>query len=129
MRNKLLLALTVPVLLSGCQTWGPTWSEITGQRWNRTIMNRFPGIIESIDGRSSFVTDPIRVEPGLRRVQMQGPPQGRPGGGLLVNFDLNVEPCKRYYLNAQARNNIQPDFEPVVDNVEDIAGCTVTPAK
>ena len=92
-------------------------------------MNRFPGIIESIDGRSSFVTDPIRVEPGLRRVQMQGPPQGRPGGGLLVNFDLNVEPCKRYYLNAQARNNIQPEFEPVVDHVEDIAGCTVTPAK
>ena len=33
--TNLLLALTVLALLAGCQTWGPTWSEITGERFNR----------------------------------------------------------------------------------------------
>ena len=132
MRNKLLLTLVLPLLLAGCATWGPTWSEVTGQRFTRTNINRFPAIIESIDGGSAFVSDPIRIQPGLRRVQLQGPSMamGRAGGGDLVNFELNAEPCKRYYLNAQMRNNLQTEFEPVIDFVETIAGCTVpAPAK
>ena len=28
-----LLLLSLPVVLAGCQTWGPTWSEVTGVRY------------------------------------------------------------------------------------------------
>jgi hypothetical protein len=34
-----------------------------------------------------------------------------------------MEPCKRYYINAQFVNNVTPDFEPVVSYVEDLTGC------
>ena len=36
---------------------------------------------------------------------------------------LDIEPCKRYYVNAQFENALSPRFEPVVDAVQGIAGC------
>ena len=50
MRKLILIAL--PVALAGCQTWGPTWSEVNGVRYFRTELNRTPTIIERVDGRS-----------------------------------------------------------------------------
>jgi hypothetical protein len=38
-----------------------------------------------------------------------------------------VEPCKRYYINAQFDNPVEPSWTPVVDHVETIAGCRLTP--
>lgn len=133
MRKFLLLmvpALVAPTVLTGCQTWGPTWSELTGQRFNMTIPNRRPAIIDRVDNQGSFV-DPnlIRVEPGERRLVVQGPAPGWPGGPPLHVMMLNVEPCKRYYINAQFENTISQNWTPVVDFVEPIAGCTVPAAK
>jgi hypothetical protein len=31
--RKLLSATAAAMMLSSCQTWGPTWSEVTGERW------------------------------------------------------------------------------------------------
>ena len=64
-----LPTLLAPTLLTGCQTWGPTWSELTGQRFNVTIPNRRPAIIDRVDDRGAF-TNPnlIRVDPGERRL-------------------------------------------------------------
>ena len=42
---------------------------------------------------------------------------------------LDVEPCKRYYINAQFENPITPTWTPVIDYVESIAGCQVPGAK
>ena len=40
---------------------------------------------------------------------------------------LTLEPCKIYYINAQFADWVRPEWEPVVDYVESIAGCTTTP--
>ena len=50
----LVPAVLAPTLLDGCQTWGPTWSELTGQRYNVTIANRRPAIIDRVDDQGAF---------------------------------------------------------------------------
>ena len=36
-----MMAIFSGLLLVGCQTWGPTWSEISGERYyNLTTLNR-----------------------------------------------------------------------------------------
>jgi hypothetical protein len=127
MRKTLLLAL--PLALAGCQTWGPTWSEVTGARWNRAIMDRRPAIIERIDDTSAFAQSPIKIDPGPHRIVLQGPDPKRPGGGTLQVFTLDAEPCKRYYLNAQFKNNVEPEWTPVIDYVWDVAGCSIAAKK
>ena len=42
---------------------------------------------------------------------------------------LDAAPCKRYYINAQFANNVQPEWTPVIDYVDDIAGCTIVAKK
>ncbi len=44
----------------------------------------------------------------------------------LQAMQLDVEPCKRYYINAQFDNASVTQWKPVIDYVEPIAGCTVT---
>lgn len=133
-KTKLMLlvpALVGATMLEGCQTWGPTWSELTGARYNMTIVNRRPTSINMVDNQGAF-PDPVlvRVTPGERRIVLQANAPGWPGGPRLEVMNLNVEPCKRYYLNAQFENTISPNWTPVVDFVEPIAGCTVpAPAK
>ena len=36
---------------------------------------------------------------------------------------IDVQPCKRYYVNAQYESPASPDWKPVIDYVWDIAGC------
>jgi len=123
MRKTLLLF--VPLLLGGCQTWGPTWSELTGHRYTRVEMNRLPAIIEQVDGQGAFASYPIKIEPGKHDLVLQGPTPARPGGSVLVEYTLVAEPCKRYYINAQFANPIDNKWTPVIDYVEEIAGCKV----
>jgi hypothetical protein len=122
--TKSLIAVAVATLATaGCQTWGPEWSELSGSRqFNLTTLNLKPAIIESIDGQSAYAAYPIKLEPGTHQVTIQGPYRQR-GGGLLDTITINMEPCKRYYVNAQFVNRVRPTFEPVVDHVEDVAGC------
>lgn len=133
MRKSFLMlvpVLAAPLFLEGCQTWGPTWSEVTGQRYNVTIPNRRPAIIDRVDNQGSFV-DPnlIRIEPGERRLVVQGPAPGWAGGPPLHVMILNAEPCKRYYINAQFANTITQEWTPVIDFVEPISGCQLPAAK
>jgi len=126
-------ALLAPLFLGGCQTWGPTWSEITGQRYNVTIVNRRPAVIDRVDDRGSFPNpNLIKIEQGEHRLVVQGPAPGWPGGPPLHVMMLNTEPCKRYYINAQFDSTITQQWQPVVDYVEPIGDCvsgTKTAAK
>ena len=126
MHKLLILALFLPVVLPGCQTWGPTWSEITGDRYVGGILFRRPAIIEHIDDQGAFVSNPIKVEPGDRRVIISAPVPRWPGGSDLKEMMLDVEPCKRYYINAQFDGPVGPNWRPVVDEAETIAGCRLT---
>jgi hypothetical protein len=126
MKAKRILPLALlPVIVgSGCATYGPTWSEVSGNRYNRSIMNREPALIENIDG-SSYARSavyPIKVDPGRHEIRMQGV---LPGWSSTPSqtMTLTLEPCKRYYLNAQFENPVQPVWTPVVDYVEAVAGC------
>ena len=126
----LMPALAAPLLLDGCQTWGPTWSEVTGQRYNVTITNRRPAMIDMVDNQGAF-PDPrlIKITPGEHRLVVQGPAPGWPGGPPLHVMMLNAEPCKRYYINAQFDTTITQQWTPVIDYVEPIAGCQIPAAK
>jgi hypothetical protein len=123
--NKLFPA-SLALLVGGCATYGPTWSEISGDRYNTTILYRRPAIIEKVDGYSSYASYPVKVDPGKHVVELGGPIRGWPGGAPLHTMTLDLEPCKRYYLNAQFDNNVDPTWKPVVDYVEPIAGCRTT---
>jgi hypothetical protein len=130
MRRTMLLLL--PFALAGCQTWGPTWSEVSGARYYRAEMNRSPTIIEHVDGKTPIESGSYRVakiEPGRHLLVLQGIPQ-RPGWqGTLKPFTLDAEPCKRYYINAQFDGPLEVhDWTPVIDYVEPIAGCSTTVA-
>ena len=125
-------ALLIPLALAGCQSWGPTWSEAIGDRYYRTSLNRGPTIIERVDGGTPLPPGrhvATRFEPGQRVLTLQSVPQ-RPGwSGTLQDFTFTAEPCKRYYINAQFDNTISPQWTPVIDYVEPIAGCQVPAAK
>ena len=133
MKNKgfALAAALLPLLAgTGCATYGPTWSEVSGARYNVTIMNRRPAGIQTVDGYSSYAAYPIKLDPGTHEIVLGAPAPGWPGGAALHTMTLTMQPCMRYYLNAQFNNPVSPDWEPVVDYVEPIAGCrTVTAAK
>ena len=121
--RKALLLLS-PLLLVGCQTWGPTWSEVSGARYyNRTDPYRLAAVISRIDDQGAFAQYPIKVEPGRHEIRLQGTLPGWKKGETFETMVLTLEPCKRYYLNAQYPNLVEPRFTPIVDYVEDVAGC------
>jgi len=122
MRN--LAAAAVVLIASGCQTWGPTWSEVTGVRYNRAIADRWPARIVAV-GSDSVFSVPYKVVPGTYTLAVESP---RHSGfaGTIQEMKLNIEPCKRYYINAQFQDPVRPEWTPVVDEVESIVGCRVT---
>jgi len=67
--------------------------------------------------------------PGSDPIVVQGPAPGWPGGPPLHVMMLNAEPCKLYYINAQFDTTITQQWTPVIDYVEQIAGCQVPAAK
>jgi len=128
-----LVALAGLAILSGCQTWGPTWSEVSGNRYNLTDYNRFGTGINLVDrnspgprvgyGHYSY----YKVEPGRHDIELVAI-NTTPGWVTGINREtmvIDLEPCKRYYLNAQFENRVLADWKPVVDYVEPIAGCSV----
>ena len=129
MRKSLFVVISV--LLAGCQTWGPTWSEVTGARYPTGEIHQFrrPAIVERIDAQGAFVSDPIKTEPGMHRIELSAPVPGWPGGSDIKVMMIDMTPCKRYYLNAQFENNVSQKWQPVIDYAEDIAGCTIVAKK
>lgn len=119
-----ILVPSLALLLSGCATFGTTWSEISGDRYHQAILNRHPALVEKIDGYSAYVHYPIKLEPGVHEVELQGAtPRRWPGGAPLRTITLTLEPCKRYYLNAQFDSPVGLAWIPVIDHVEAIGGC------
>ena len=126
MRMQVLATAVVALAATGCQTWGPTWSEVTGIRYNRTIADRWSARVVAVGSESVFSV-PYKVAPGTYTLAVESP---RHSGfaGTIQEMRLTIEPCKRYYINEQYENFIQPKYTPVVDYVEGIAGCTVAVA-
>ena len=117
----LLLLAALPAVAAAAERWGPTWSEVTGNLYSRAPMNRTAATIKQIDGKHETKRI-VKVEPGRHDIVVASPMRkGFSGSDEHVAIDL--EPCKRYYVNAQFEAPGQPRWEPVVDYVEDIPGC------
>jgi hypothetical protein len=122
MRSIRWIFAVATALLAGCQTWGPTWSELAGAGSPRIDPERRPAILVRVGDESIGTLTPYKVAPGSYRVVVQAPPW-RGFSGSEKAFTLDIAPCKRYYINAQFANPVGPDWTPVVDYVETIAGC------
>jgi len=101
--------------------WGPTWSEVTGNLWSGATLNRTAAIIKKIDGKHE-VAKIVKTEPGKRVVVVQSPTRKRLSG-TDVTMELDLVPCKRYYINAQFKSGSGREWEPVIVMSEPIAGC------
>jgi hypothetical protein len=118
------LAAIVPAQGAGAiEKWGPTWSEVTGSQWARTQLNLTGAIIKSIDGKTE--TDRVvKAEPGKHAIVVQSPTR-KGFSGTDAAIELDLAPCKRYYINAQFKSGTGRDWEPVLAMVETIAGCKI----
>jgi hypothetical protein len=124
MRFEKWCVAVAAMMLAGCQTWGPTWSEVSGARYTRIDPDRAPAILIAVGDESVGSVTPFRVAPGTYRIVLQSPVHNRFRGSEM-DITLKVEPCRRYYLNAQFDNPVSPGWKPVIDYVESIPGCTV----
>jgi hypothetical protein len=120
--------------LYGCQTWTPPWSEISGTRYTVTDFHRYPTVINLVDsrnpgpqygygGRAGYTY--YKLDPGQHTIELSAI-NTNPNWVSGINredYPINIEPCKRYYLNAEFPNPLGADWKPVVDYVEPIAGC------
>ena len=131
---SILVPLGVALIISGCQTWGPTWSEVSGTRYNRTELNRSAVVIETVDGKTpldyrSGGYRVARIDPGERLLTITGVPLRSGWQGQLREYRLDAKPCMRYYINAQFADPLSPsDWKPVIDYAEPIPGCRTTMA-
>jgi hypothetical protein len=112
MKRCIWLALLGATQLLGCAT-NPATSQLVGERYFVTNIDTYPVLIAAVDGQSWTIT-PKLVEPGMRRLVLQGPPGGA-GVSAVESFMLDVKPCTRYYVVAVKANRLDTQFTPRVD--------------
>ena len=119
------VAAVLAAALSGCAS-GYHSSQIVGERHFRTPIDTWNVTILRIDGHD-WVQRPALVDPGLRKVTVQGPSSPASPQGEVRSIELDVAPCTRYYLAAVRPNALTPDFSIKVDYTEPVSGCTPPP--
>ena len=114
--------------LPGCASLDYHYSQISGQRYHVSDIDTYSVSILRIDGQSTIL-HPTPVDPGLRKIMVQGPPDGVSREGRQKEIALDVKPCTRYYLVAVKPTRIASDFDVRVDYQEPVGGCTPPIAK
>jgi hypothetical protein len=117
------MSLGGAALLAGCASGGYHYSQLDGHRYYRSSIDTHPVLIVRVDG-SDTALSPAPVEPGVRKVTVQGPPTATSRYGEQRTIELNVAPCTRYYLVAVKDNRLSNDFTVKVDYQEPVGGCT-----
>ena len=115
--------LAVVAALAGCASGGYHYSQLDGHRYFRSSIDTHSVQIVRVDGKDS-VFSPVLVEPGQRKVTVQGPPTPTSRYGDERTIELSVAPCTRYYLVAVKDNRFSNDFTVKVDYQEPVGGCT-----
>jgi hypothetical protein len=130
MLRSWFVAASLAALLAGCAT-ADTFSYIQGQRWMKAELNTFDVTIIRVDDKDYIQRGyaPIRIEPGLHKIVVQGPPTAGFRFGEQRTLTLDVKPCTRYWLEAKKDNALSQDFEPRVNYEEPIPGCGVSTAR
>jgi len=117
------VALACVTLLAACASTDYHYSQLYGKRYNRAPIDTYDVTIIRIDGKDTL-QQPALVDPGLRKVVVQGPPGGASRLGEQREIALDVRPCTRYYLVAVKPNKLSLDFDIRVDYEEPVGGCT-----
>ena len=112
--------------LFGCASLDYHFSQISGQRYHASPIDTYSVAILRVDGQSTIL-HPTPVDPGLRKILVQGPPDGVSREGRQREISLDVKPCTRYYLVAVKPTRIASDFDVRVDYQEPVGGCTPPP--
>ena len=113
--------------LAACAGLPQPFSQLNGHRYNLTPIDTYSVQIVRVDDHDTL-SSPVLVDPGMRKVTVQGPPDGTHRFGEQRTVELNIAPCTRYYLVAQKANRLTPDFAVKVDYQEPIGGCSSTVA-
>ena len=121
-RLSLALSMLVAMALSGCAS-GYHYSQLDGHRYFKTPLDTYSVQVVRVDGRDE-VMSPVQVEPGMRKVTVQGPPTPTSRTGDERTIELNVAPCTRYYLVAVKENRLSNEFTVKVDYQEPVGGCS-----
>jgi hypothetical protein len=126
MQRILTAVILGAAVLTGCATT-QSFSQLTGERWHRSELNTFDVIIISVDDRHYIERrgQPVRIDPGMRTIVVQGPPTGGFRDGEQRSLKLDVQPCTLYHLEARKSNSLAQDFEPRVNHTQPIVGCGV----
>ena len=117
------VVLACVTLLAACASTDYHYSQLYGKRYNRAPIDTYDVTIIRIDGKDTH-QQPALVDPGLRKVVVQGPPGGASRLGEQREIALDVRPCTRYYLVAVKPNKLSLDFDIRVDYEEPVGGCT-----
>ena len=124
----LFSTLLAAAALTACAGLPQPYSQLSGYKYFRAPIDTYPVQIVRVDGHDTLDTL-VYVEPGVRQVTVQGPPDGLRHFGEQRSIALEVAPCTRYYLVAQKRNRLLSDFSIKVDYQEPIGGCSVVASK
>jgi hypothetical protein len=124
---KPVMCATFAAGLAACAGMPQPFSQLDGHRYYRVPIDTYAVQIVRVDGRDTL-DSPVFVDPGLRRITVQGPPDAVHRLGEERTVELNIAPCVRYYLVAQKANRLTPDFTVKVDYQEPIGGCNSTVA-
>ena len=112
--------------LTACASTDYHYSQVVGKRWNRAPIDTYDVTILSVDGKDTPYRE-VLVDPGVRKIVVQGPSGGTRSFGDQREISLDVRPCTRYYLVAVRPNRLASDFEIRVDYEEPLGGCTPPP--
>ena len=118
-----MIVVAVPMLLSGCASMQTSYSEVTGERYHLAVADRRAVNIVTVGNTTAWANNqPVQVDPGTYRVVVES--RNHAGfRGTVSELELKVEPCMRYYVNAQFAGQVGATYQPVIDEVEPIAGC------
>jgi hypothetical protein len=109
--------------LAACASTDYHFSQLYGKRYYRAPIDTYDVTILRVDGQDTLFR-PVLVEPGVRKVVVQGPPGGALHLGEEREIALDVRPCTRYYLVAVKSNRLASDFDIRIDYEEPVGGCT-----
>ena len=118
-----VVAIVGIATLAACASTDYHFSQLYGYRYYRAPIDTYDVTILRVDGKDTLFRQ-VLVDPGVRKIVVQGPPGGASRWGEEREIALDVRPCTRYYLVAVRPNKLSSDFDVRVDYEEPLGGCS-----
>ena len=123
--KSLFLVLMLAGLVSACGSLTNTAYLDGAHEFGRADFKLHPVRVLAIDGDYTIDVNPVRAEPGLRKVRVEAAPVAGFREPTVKDVELSIAPCTRYYLAARRENPLMQDFQLVVQFTESIPDCMI----